>query len=298
MKLRRLLLIDKILWACDNSEDAGFALHYAEFFARSLNAEIVGLYVIPEYYEVPVLEDFPTEELDLLAEWIKETESKESDRLSGISDKLTERGISFSTRITQGAPYKEIIKAAEEVNANMIVLGKGRADTKTILGATALKVLRRSTIPVLIAKKSKDEIDIKRILVPTDLYNINSRDLQFALEFSELRGAEILSLNVVEEGNKKYPPEVIGRLRGNAYNKLTQQINGAGMGDKVTTFVKTAKNALIGIIDFIEEKDIDLVIMNTYGGREYRRDEFVGSVAERVVQEAPCGVITVKPSEE
>jgi len=35
--------------------------------------------------------------------------------------------------------------------------------------------------------------------------------------------------------------------------------------------------------------------MNTYGGEEFRREEFIGSVAERVIQEAPCPVITVKP---
>ncbi len=290
-------MIDKILWACDNSEDAGYALQYAEYFAKSLNAEIVGLYVIPDYYEVPVLEDFPTEELDLLAEWIKETESKESDRLSGIADKANEKGISFSSRISQGAPHSEIIKTAEEVKADLIVIGKGRADDKAILGATALKILRRSPVPVLIAKKAEDEIGIKRLLVPTDIFNIDSRDLRFALDFSELSGAEIFSLNIVEIGDRKFPPEVVERLRGNAYSKLTQQINEAGMADKVTTVVNTAKNALLGIVDFIQEKNIDLVVMNTYGGEKFRRTEFIGSVAERVVQESPCAVITVMPSE-
>jgi len=290
-------LIDKILWACDNSQDSSYALHYAEYFARSLNAEIVGLYVIPDYYEVPVLEDFPTEELDLLAEWIKETESKQSDRLSGIADRAIEKGISFSSRISQGAPHSEIIKTAEEVKADLIVIGKGRADDKAILGATALKVLRRSPVPVLIARKNEDKISIKRILVPTDLYNIESLDLRFALDFSELCGAKIFSLSIIEIGDRKFPPEVVERLRGNAYNKLTQQINEAGIADKVTTVVKTAKNALLGIIDFIQEKNIDLVVMNTYGGEKFRRSEFIGSVAERVVQESPCAVITVTPSE-
>lgn len=290
-------MIDKILWACDNSEDAGYALQYAEYFARSLNAEIVGLYVIPEYYEVPVLEDFPSEELDLLAEWIKETESKESNRLSGIADRANEKGISFSSRISQGAPHSEIIKTAEEVKADLIVIGKGRADDKAILGATALKVLRRSPVPVLIAKKAEDEINMKRLLVPTDLYNIESLDLGFALDYSGLREAEIYSLNIVEIGDRKFPPEVVERLRGNAYNKLTGQMNEAGVADKVTTVVKTAKNALLGIIDFVQEKNIDLVVMNTYGGEEFRRDEFIGSIAERVVQESPCAVITVRPSD-
>lgn len=288
-------MIDKILWACDDSDDSSYALRYAEYFAKSLNAEIIGLYVIPEYYEVPVLKDFPTEELDLLAEWIKETESKESDRLSGIADKVNENGVTFSSRISQGAPHVEILKTADEVHADLVVIGKGRADDKAILGATALKVMRRSSVPVLIAKKDDSKDRIKRIAVPTDLFNIQSRDLRFALDFSELRDAEIFSLNVVETGDRKYPPEVVERLRGNAYNKLTRQISEAGMADKVTTVVKCAKNALQGILSFIEEKDIDLVVMNTYGGGEFRRDEFIGSVAERVVQESPCAVITVKP---
>jgi nucleotide-binding universal stress UspA family protein len=290
-------LIDKILWACDNSKDSSYALHYAEYFAKSLNAEIVGLYVIPDYYEVPVLEDFPSEELDLLAEWIKETESKQSDRLSGIADRAIEKGISFSSRISQGAPHSEIIKTAEEVKADLIVIGKGRADDKAILGATALKVLRRSPVPVLIARKNEGNISIKRILVPTDLYNIESQDLRFALDFSELSDAKIFSLSIIEIGDRKFPPEVVERLRGNAYNKLTQQINEAGISDKITTVVKTSKNALLGIIDFIQEKNIDLVVMNTYGGQKFRRGEFIGSVAERVVQESPCAVITVTPSE-
>lgn len=289
-------MIDKILWACDNSQDSMHALLYAEYFAKNLNAEIVGLYVIPDYYEVPVLEDFPTEELDLLAEWIKETESKESDRLSGIADKANEKGISFSSRITQGAPHTEIIKTAEEIKADLIVIGKGRADNKAILGATALKILRRSPVPVLIAKNAEDKIKMKRLLVPTDLFNINSQDLRFALDFSELIDAEIFSLNIVVVGDRKFPPEVVERLRGNAYNKLAQQINEAGIADKVTTIVKTAKNALLGIVDFIQEKNIDLVVMNTYGGKKFRRAEFIGSVAERVVQESPCAVITIMPS--
>lgn len=292
------MLIDKILWACDNSLDSSYALNYAEYFARTLNAEIVGLYVIPDYYEVPVLEEFPTQELDLLAEWIKETESKQSDRLSGIADKANEKGISFSSRISQGAPHSEIIKSAKEVNANLIVIGKGRADDKAILGATALKVLRRSSVPVLIAKGEEADTGIKRILVPTDLYDINTQDLRFTLEFSEHSNVEIFSLNIVEIGEKKYPPEVVERLIGNAYTRLTQQINEAGLADKVTTVVKTAKNALLGILEFIREKDIDLVVINTYGGGKFRRDEFIGSVTERVVQESPCAVIAVRPLED
>jgi hypothetical protein len=73
------------------------------------------------------------------------------------------------------------------------------------------------------------------------------------------------------------------------------KVDEANLGISINTVVKTAKNACKGIIDYASDKDIDLIFMNTYGGEEFRREEFIGSVAERVIQEAPCPVITVKP---
>ena len=192
-------------------------------------------------------------------------------------------------------PHLQIIQIAKEENSDLIVLGKGRAQEKYLLGTTALKVIRRSSIPVMIAKKKQGSIKIESILVPTDLYNITSRDLLFTAKLAEYLDLNITSLNVVEIGNKKYPPEVVERLRGNSYNDLTRKVNEAKLGIKINTVVKTAKNACRGIIDYASEMDIDIIFMNTYGGGEFRREEFIGSVAERVIQEAPCPVITVKP---
>ncbi len=84
-------------------------------------------------------------------------------------------------------------------------------------------------------------------------------------------------------------------MRGDAYNKLTEQVEEAKLEDRVETAVETSRNAWIGIINYAKEKNIDLIIMNTYGGYKFRREDFIGSVAERVAQESPCPVITVKP---
>lgn len=288
-------MLDKIVWTSDGSKDSIDALAYAESLALLFGSEIVGLYVIPDYFEVPVLDEFPSTELDLLAKWIKEKESKGSDRLQSIADELSAKGLKFTTRITQGVPYLKIIETAEELEADLIVMGKGRAEEKNILGATALKVIRRSRIPVLIAKMDKARTEIKRILVPTDIYNIRSRDLELALEFSKDMDVELYSLNIVVTGEGKYPPEVVERMRGNAYDKLTQRIDDEGLGKLVEPVVNTSPNAWIGIVRFVKEKDIDLIFMNSYQGGKFRREEFIGSVAERVVQEATCPVITVKP---
>ncbi len=290
-------MIKKILWASDGSEDSLDALAYVEDIAQKCKAETVGLYVIPDYFEVEVKDQFPEQEYDLIAKWIKETESRESDRLNGIAEQFKSKGLSFTTRIAQGVPHLQIIQAAEEANSDLIVLGKGRAKEKLLLGATSLKVIRRSPIPVMVARKKPGPIRIENVLVPTDLFNITSRDLLFTAGLAGYLDLNITSLNIVEIGNKKYPPEVVERLRGNSYNNLTQKVAEAKLDIKVNTVVKTGKNAFKGIISYASENDIDLIFMNTYGGGELRREEFIGSVAERVIQEAPCPVITVKPEE-
>ncbi len=288
-------MIKKIIWASDGSTDSLDALEYVEDIANRCKSEIVGLYVIPDYFEVEVKDQFPEQEYDLIAKWIKETESMASDRLNNIAKQFESRGLNFKTRIARGVPHLQIIQSAEEENADLIVLGKGRAQEKLLLGATALKVIRRSPIPVMVARKKPGPIKIENILVPTDLFNIASGDLLFTAALAEYLDIKITSLNVVEVGNKKYPPEVVERLRGNSYNNLTKKINEADLGIKINTVVKTSKNACSGIVSYASKNDIDIIFMNTYGGEEFRREEFIGSVAERVIQEAPCPVITVKP---
>ncbi|GJM15883.1 MAG: hypothetical protein DHS20C13_12100 [Thermodesulfobacteriota bacterium] len=290
-------MIKKIVWASDGSEDSLDALAYVEEIAQRCKSEIIGLYVIPDYFEVDTKDQFPEQEYDLIAKWIRETEYKESDRLNDIAKRFDSKGLSFKTQIVQGVPHLQIIKVAEEANSDLIVLGKGRAKEKVLLGATALKVIRRSPIPVMIARKKDGSIKIENILVPTDLFNIASRDLLFTAGLAEYLDLNITSLNIVEIGNKKYPPEVVERLRGNSYNNLIKKVNQADLGIKVNPVVKTAKNACKGIIKYASENDVDIIFMNTYGGGEYRREEFIGSVAERVIQEAPCPIITVKPEE-
>ncbi|MEM7008359.1 MAG: universal stress protein [Thermodesulfobacteriota bacterium] len=287
-------MIKKILWASDGSEDSIDALEYVKNIAQRCKSETLGLYVIPDYFEVDVKDQFPEQEYDLIAKWIKETESKESDRLKDIAKDFESKGLNFDTQIAQGVPHLQIIQNAQEAGADLIVLGKGRAKEK-LLGATALKVIRRSPIPVMVARKSEGPIKIKNILVPTDLFNIRSRDLLLTAGLAEYLDLNITSLNIVEVGNKKYPPEVVERLRGNSYNNLTKQVDEANLGIGVNTVVKTGKNAVKGIINYASDNDTDIIFMNTYGGGEFRREEFIGSVAERVIQEAPCPVITVKP---
>ena len=274
-------MIHKILWASDGSKDSIQALKHAELIAKKLKAQILSLLVIPDYYDVA--EKFPPDEKQRFAKWIEETTTKERKVLEDIGKDFKEKGINFKIEITSGIPYRQILKVADREKVDLIALGKGRAFERSILGGTALKVLRSSTLPVLTARGDGKSLEIKRILVPTDLSHVLSKDLNYAVELSEVFGATIYLLNIVEVGEHAFPPEIVEQMRGFAYREIVESMGKVKIKENIEASVEVAKNAWRGIVGFANERDIDLIVMMSYGGGKLKED-FIGSVAEKVIQ--------------
>jgi len=285
-------MIHKILWASDGSKDSIQALKHAELMAKKLKAQILSLLVIPDYYDVA--EKFPPDEKQRFAKWIEETTTKERKVLEDIGKDFKEKGINFKIEITSGIPYRQILKVADREKVDLIALGKGRAFERSILGGTALKVLRSSRLPVLTARGDGKSLEIKRILVPTDLSHVLSKDLNYAVELSEVFGATIYLLNIVEVGEHAFPPEIVEQMRGFAYREIVESMGKVKIKENIEASVEVAKNAWRGIVGFANERDIDLIVMMSYGGGKLKED-FIGSVAEKVIQESASPVITMTP---
>ena len=285
-------MIHKILWASDGSKDSIQALKHAELMAKKLKAQILSLLVIPDYYDVA--EKFPPDEKQRFAKWIEETTTKERKVLEDIGKDFKEKGINFKIEITSGIPYRQILKVADREKVDLIALGKGRAFERSILGGTALKVLRSSTLPVLTARGDGKSLEIKRILVPTDLSHVLSKDLNYAVELSEVFGATIYLLNIVEVGEHAFPPEIVEQMRGFAYREIVESMGKVKIKENIEASVGVARNAWRGIVGFANEMDIDLIVMMSYGGGKLKED-FIGSVAEKVIQESASPVITMTP---
>ena len=285
-------MIHKILWASDGSKDSIQALKYAELMAKKLKAQILSLLVIPDYYDVA--EKFPPDEKQRFAKWIEETTTKERKVLEDIGKDFKEKGINFKIEITSGIPYRQILQVADREKVDLIALGKGRAVERSILGGTALKVLRSSTLPVLTARGDGKSLEIKRILVPTDLSHGLSKDLKYAVELSKVFSATIYLLNIVEVGEHAFPPEIAEQMRGFSYKEIVESMGKVKIKENIEAYAEVAKNAWRGIVKFEDERDINLIVMMSYGGRKLKED-FIGSVAERVIQESVCPVITMTP---
>lgn len=76
-------------------------------------------------------------------------------RLDEFVAKSTAKGVTVSTGLCEGVPYVEITRAAQELGADMIVIGThGRTGlAHLMLGSVAERVLRTSDIPVLTVRQ-------------------------------------------------------------------------------------------------------------------------------------------------
>ncbi|MCX7794515.1 MAG: universal stress protein [Thermodesulfovibrionales bacterium] len=140
-------MFKRILYATDLSDSSLKALDAAEDIAKRNGADVIVLTVIPEEiawegYYVPDL-------TNIMKKIVSETEQ----RLEGFT-KDRFKGLSVERIIARGRPYEEIVRIADEKDVDLIVMGShGRTGLgRVVIGSIAMRVLRRSTKPVLIVR--------------------------------------------------------------------------------------------------------------------------------------------------
>lgn len=136
-----------ILLATDFSETSQMAADYALDLARSFDARLVVLHVINEPVDLRgfYVPHISFEQLE------KEIETGAAQMLESFCrEKLGESG-NYETVIVTGVPFEEILKAADEHAADLIVIGThGRTGLDhLIFGSTAERVVRSASCPVM-----------------------------------------------------------------------------------------------------------------------------------------------------
>jgi nucleotide-binding universal stress UspA family protein len=144
--------VKKILYATDLSENARFAFAYAVSLANLYGAKIALLHVLPEvselmekhvigYIDANQWEAIKNQHFDE----VKEALIAERNDHPAVDDIIVERG---------GNPVEEILKQSMELNCDLIVLGTHGIGSleDAMIGSTARRVVRRSTIPVLVVR--------------------------------------------------------------------------------------------------------------------------------------------------
>jgi universal stress protein A len=143
---------------------------------------------------------------------------------------------------------------------------------------------------------------IRSILAPTDFSPHAAAAVRYACGMAERLGATLHLLHILPDMvpaspdpmlAPALPPEYFSTAEGNASDALGHLLDPSwGRPPSVETAVRWG-SAVEGIVDYAADRAIDLVVIATHG-RTGLRHVLLGSVAERIVREAPCPVLTVR----
>ena len=286
-------MIKKIVCASFGTENSEDIINFIVSIAEKFKSEIILLYVKPKpYFEG--LDYIPGEESKLYSNWIEDITEKEINKLKKIAVNVVEKGLKCNIEVIQGVLHEEIVDFASEENADLIALSKKRCpDHDSPINRTVLKLVRHSDIPVITLNRSDKQFNINNILVPTGLNDLNPHDLKYAFELSEFLYSKIYQLNILETEDYNFPAELVFKYMDDAYKIISKMKFDY---ENVEQHVIESINAYSGISKFLENNNIDLIVMNTYRGEQGEKKDFIGSIAERILQTVECPVITIRPS--
>lgn len=147
---------------------------------------------------------------------------------------------------------------------------------------------------------------IQNILCPIDFSQSAMNALDYAIELAKVVRADIKLLHVYEDplasipfartgsaGDPTAPIEIIEEARRKRIaeiERLQAMCASHGVQAKVQEIEGTPAQTIVKVAG---ETGIDLIIMGTHG-RTGLSHALVGSVAERVVRQSPCPVLTVR----
>jgi nucleotide-binding universal stress UspA family protein len=138
----------KLLVAVDLSRASGYVTEAVHRVALATDAEVYVLHTIIPLPGVAGPEFNPVTEQQELSERYLD----ERDQLNELVTQLVEADVNATALMAQGDPVKTILKQAERLDAELIVVGShGHGMVfDALMGSVSAGILRKSTIPVLV----------------------------------------------------------------------------------------------------------------------------------------------------
>jgi nucleotide-binding universal stress UspA family protein len=289
-----------ILVATDFSDTAEAAIAWAIEIARPHRARIRLVHGLMMPIAVP--DYLPTAPPDFGDELRRAALA----RLDESAGKVAAAGVEADVDLRVGIPSQVILEAQKETAPDLIVIGTSGITglTHLLLGSTAERVVQRATCPVLTIHPDDagHHRPIRTVVVPTDFSEDAGRALVTAnallrrLE-RDLRLVLVHAYHLPIEYTAYGPiPTSVNYLHdvgADAEAKLGElAAEFAGEGLAVDTVCREGYAPDV-IVAEATARNADLIAMGTHG-RSGLAHLLLGSTAERVVQKAPCPVMTVR----
>lgn len=278
----------KLLMATDLSGRSDRALQRAIALADEHGAELKIVHVVDDTLPQAIIE--------------RQEETAKSAIEAQIASLSMPQSLNYSMQVIRGQDYSDILRCAEELGAELIILGIHRHATREMFrGTTAERVIRVGSWPTLVVKEPVTG-PYKRVIVPSDLSVHSRHALLLACElapkgeiylvhathapFKGLLGRDTL------RGIVRHEQHQFDAMLKRDIEHLTGQLGAAAPRFETVLEEGDVRQVIRAAVERIKP---DLLAVGTHGrtGIGYA---MLGNVAEDLLADAPVDVLAVKAS--
>ncbi len=294
------LQVRRVLCATDFSHFSADALRYAASICRTQGGELSVVHVHPR--ELPMAAEFAylsPAPLDL-----PERAGLES-RLEAFAEPARALGVRTRCRVLEGRPSREIAQLAEELEADLVVVGF-RSDARLehfLAGSVTEELLRSAPCPVLTVRHGVGGppdagVPFRRVLCAADLIEPGAETVSYAVKLAEAFHAELTLLHALEQVPEFEPGALVEiqalrqALAEEARGLLRAAVPEADRKQLAVRDLVRAGSAHERILDVAREERSQLIVLGARSHRSLGRLLF-GSTSRRVLRDAPCPVLVV-----
>jgi nucleotide-binding universal stress UspA family protein len=274
----------KILVPVDFSAKSEEALKVAAKIARDVNAEIYVLHLldIPES-EMDITDGKQVPKGPMAMMLFEATHHKFADFL----DKDYLDNIPVYENVMTDTPVEGISDFAKKNNIDFIVMGSHGTSglEEFFVGSNTEKVVRSSTIPVLVIKQPAEKFKIEKVVIAGKYEGTNIKEFKKVMDFIKIFDPEIYLVRINTISNFKSTKEL-----EEVFDKFLKKIPEYKCLKPVIYNDYTVQE---GIFNFADKVNADLIALATRG-RQGIMHFLTDSITERVVNAAQRNILTIK----
>ncbi|MDC6350266.1 universal stress protein [Zeaxanthinibacter sp. PT1] len=269
-----------IIVPLDFSEQSENALQVAASLARKHDSEILVLHMLElNQAIISSTEGYYQEHTVFLLKLAEK-------RLSEFLDKPFLKGVKITPVIKHFKVFSEVNEVAEKHNASLVVMGSHGSDglEELFIGSNAEKVVRHSTVPVLVIKKKIEDFQPKTMIFASDFEMESVPAFKRAKDFAKLLNMDVKPLFVNTPGDDFLSSREI-------YQKISEFQSEAVSGESVEIYQDYSVEQ--GVLNFAEDYNADIIGISTHG-RKGLSHFFMGSIGEDIANHSNIPVVTFK----
>lgn len=235
---------------------------------------------------------------------------KTADLEAKLSEIITTYGLNTASVTTiwkEGKPAKMILKACEEENVDLLMLGalKKEGLLTYYLGSVARKVIRKAKCSVLTLIDPKiDPTKFSKVVINGTQLEVTPKVISQGLKFCQIEGAthvhiinEIklygLQMATAGEGSEDEVSNTRRKLVQEEIRYVQEILNGLDKSGLKINIKVTAGKWAVELVRYCESISADLLIMGDENGYTFI-DRLFPHDLEEILSELPCNLLIVK----